>query len=182
VLTDLDLEPGSREPDHCGSCTACLDACPTGALETAYVLNATRCISYTTIENRGPIAPELRAAHGDNVFGCDICQEVCPWNTRALREVPPDPHGLRTRIAPRPQWIRPTLEWILGLTEDDWSRETRGTALRRSKYRGLLRNALVASGNAGETSLLPLLERHAAGADPLLAEHARWAIERLQRR
>ena len=179
ILTDLALEPGSREPDHCGSCTACLDACPTGALEAPYVLNATRCISYTTIETQNPIDLDLRADHGDNVFGCDICQEVCPWNTRDLREVPSDPHGLRAKISARPRWIRPTLQWILQLTEEAWRREVRGTALRRAKYRGLLRNALVASGNSGETDLLPLLERHATGSDPMLAEHARWAIERL---
>lgn len=179
ILTDLELEAGTREPDHCGSCTACLDACPTGALEAPYVLNATRCISYTTIETRGPIETHLRDAHGDNVFGCDICQEVCPWNTRSLREIPPDPFGLRARISARPQWIHPTLEWILGLTEEAWRHEARGTALKRTKYRGLLRNALIASGNSGEVRLLPLLERHAAGADAMLAEHARWAIERL---
>ena len=180
ILTDLELEPGIRQADHCGSCSACIDACPTGALEAEYVLNATRCISYTTIESRGSIAPELRDAHGDNVFGCDICQEVCPWNTRGLREIPPDPLGLRARISPRPEWIRPTLEWILALTEEAWRRETRGTALKRTKYRGLLRNALIASGNSGHTDLLPLLEHHAASGDPILAEHARWAIGRLR--
>lgn len=180
ILTNLELEPGRREPDHCGTCTACLDACPTGALEAPYLLDATRCISYTTIENRGPIDPDLRAAQEDYIFGCDICQEVCPWNTRGLREVPADTHGLRARVSPRPHWIRPTLEWILQLTQDSWRREVRGTALRRAKYQGLLRNALVAAGNSGDAALLPLLEQHATGSDAMLAEHARWAIERLK--
>jgi len=179
LVTDLELESDALIEDLCGTCTACLDACPTDALEAPRLLNATRCIAYTTIEDPGPIPVELRAAHGDMVYGCDICQEVCPWNTRSLREIPPDPFGLRARISARPQWIHPTLEWILGLTEEAWRHEARGTALKRTKYRGLLRNALIASGNSGEVRLLPLLERHAAGEDAMLAEHARWAIERL---
>ncbi len=179
VLCDLELDPDEREPDHCGSCRACLDACPTDAFPEPYVLDATRCISYTTIEARGPIPEPLRAGHGDWGFGCDVCQEVCPWNTRPRREVPPDPHGLRARLASRPEWRRPSLEWVLSLDEQGWRRAARGTALKRTRYRGLLRNALVVAGNSGERTLAPLIRRHAGGDDPLLAEHARWALAQL---
>jgi epoxyqueuosine reductase len=179
LLTDLPLAPDAREPDHCGTCRACLDACPTDAFPEPYVLDATRCLSYTTIELRGAIPEDLRAAHGDRLFGCDVCQEVCPWNGRRAREVPPDGAGLRARLATRRSWARPALAWVLGLDEDAWRTATRGTALRRAKHRGLLRNAIVAAGNSGDASLAPALERIAAGGDALLAEHARWALARL---
>jgi epoxyqueuosine reductase len=181
VLTDLTLAPDAPEPDHCGSCRACLDACPTGAFPEPYVLDATRCISYTTIEAREAIPEPLRAAHGAWAFGCDVCQEVCPWNLRERRRVPPDPLGLRARLRPRSEWLRPTLAWLLELDESRWREATRGTALRRARYRGLLRNALVAAGNGGDPALAPLIRRHAEGDDPLLAEHARWALARLGR-
>jgi epoxyqueuosine reductase len=182
VLSDLDLEPDAREPDHCGSCRACLEACPTGAFPQPYVLDARRCIAYTTIELRGPIPQALREAHGAWGFGCDVCQEVCPWNRRERREVPADALGLRARVAPRPEWIRPSLAWLLQLSEADWRTATRRSALRRARYRGLLRNVLVVAGNAGDAALAPLVRRHAEGDDPLLAEHARWALRRLSAR
>jgi epoxyqueuosine reductase len=179
LLTDLELAPDAREPDHCGSCRACLEACPTDAFPEPYVLDATRCLSYTTIEARGAIPLPLREAHADRVFGCDVCQEVCPWNTRSGRELPADPLGLRERLAARAPWLRPSLEWILGLDEAAWRDVTRHTALRRARHRGLLRNALVAAGNSGDPALRPAVERHARGGDRLLAEHARWALARL---
>jgi epoxyqueuosine reductase len=104
---------------------------------------------------------------------------VCPWNRRERREVPPDPHGLRARLAPRAEWRRPALRWLLGLDEAAWQRATRRTALRRARWRGLLRNALVAAGNSGDRELVPLVRRHAESGDPLVAEHARWALDRL---
>jgi epoxyqueuosine reductase len=179
VLTDLALEPDAPEPDHCGSCRACLDACPTGAFPEPYVLDATRCLAYTTIELEGPIPEPLRGAQGARVFGCDVCQEVCPWNQRPRRRLPPDPLGLRTRLAPRPEWHAPTLTWLLSLDEAGWQGATVRSALRRARHRQLLRNALVAAGNGRDPALRPALERHARGADALLAEHARWALERL---
>jgi len=182
VLTDLELAAGAREPDHCGSCRACLDACPTRAFPEAYVLDATRCISYATIEARGSIDAGLRAGHGDWVFGCDVCQEVCPWNLRPRREIPGDSQGLRARIRPRPEWTQPSLQWILDLTEEAWRTATKRSALRRSKHRGLLRNALVAAGNTGGAELIPALRRHAESGDPMIAEHARWALDQLERR
>ena len=179
LITDLTVTPDEREPDHCGSCRACLDACPTQAFVAPYVLDATRCISYLTIESREAAPLALREAHGELVFGCDICQEVCPWNTRERRTLPPDRAGLRARLAPRPEWVAPALAWLLDLQEDAWRLATRGTALRRAKYRGLLRNALLAAGNSGDASLLPQVRRHAESADAMLAEHARWALARL---
>ena len=181
LLTDLPLEPGVREPDHCGSCRACLDACPTGAFPAPYTLDATRCISYATIESRGPIPESMRVDQGNWVFGCDICQEVCPWNLRERRVVPPDASGLRDRIAPRAEWLRPSLQWILDLDEQSWREATRKTALRRARYRGLIRNVLVAAGNSGDRSLAGSIQRHTESSDPLLAEHARWALARLDK-
>jgi len=180
VLTDLALAPDRPEPDHCGSCTACLDACPTDAFPAPYVLDARRCLAYTTIELRGSIPEDLREPQGSWVFGCDVCQEVCPWNRRRGRGLPPDPAGLRERMEPRAAWRRPALAWLLDLDEEAFREATRHTALRRAKYRGLLRNALVAAGNSGDPGLLPAVRRHAAGDDPMLAEHARWAQERLE--
>jgi epoxyqueuosine reductase len=179
VLTDLALAPDAPEPDHCGSCRACLDACPTGAFPEPFVLDASRCLSYTTIELRSAIPEPLREAQADWVFGCDVCQQVCPWNTRARRAVPEDAGGMRAELAPRAPWRGPALAALLALDEPAWAEATRGTALRRAKRRGLLRNALVAAGNSGDPTLVPALRRHAEGDDALLAEHARWALARL---
>jgi len=179
VLTDLALAADRPEPDHCGSCRACLDACPTGAFPEPYVLDATRCLSYTTIELRGAIPEPLRAPQTDWVFGCDVCQDVCPWNTRARRSVPAPDSAPRGELAARAPWPAPSLAALLALDESGFREAARGTALRRTKWRGLLRNALVAAGNSGDRSLVPALRRHADGPDPLLAEHARWALARL---
>ena len=179
LLTDLALESDAREPDHCGSCTACLDACPTDAFAAPYELDATRCISYATIEARGAIPESMRVGHGSWVFGCDVCQEVCPWNLRERRELPPDSSGLRERIAPRAQWIRPSIEWVLELDEAAWRAATRKTALRRTRYAGLIRNALVAAGNTRDVALAQAIRLHLESPDPTLAEHARWALAQL---
>jgi epoxyqueuosine reductase len=184
VLTDLELVPDAREPDHCGSCRACLDACPTGAFPEPYVLDATRCLAYTTIElpEDAAIPEALREGQGDWVFGCDVCQEVCPWNARSRRRVPGDPLGLRTRLEARPEWRAPRLADLLALDEAASRERTRRSALRRAGHRGLLRSALVAAGNAGDPALAEALRRHAEGPDPMLAEHARWALTRLKGR
>jgi epoxyqueuosine reductase len=180
VLTDLALAADAPEPDHCGSCRACLDACPTGAFPEPWVLDATRCLSYTTIELRGAIPEPLRAPQADWVFGCDVCQEVCPWNTRTARRVPAPDAAPRAELAVREPWRAPALAELLALEEGGFRAAARGTALRRTKWRGLVRNALVAAGNSGDRTLAPALRRHAEGDDPLLAEHARWALARLE--
>jgi epoxyqueuosine reductase len=182
VLTDLALPFDSAEPDHCGTCRACLDACPTQAFPDPYLLDATRCISYTTIETRGPIPLALRAGQGEWIFGCDICQDVCPWNRRPQPGDLPDPLGLRERLEQPEIWAGASLEWVLGLDIEAWREATRGTALRRAKHRGLLRSALVAAGNRGDAALRAAVERHAEGSDAMLAEHARWALTRFDSR
>lgn len=181
LFTDLPLDFDTPIGDHCGSCRACLDACPTGAFPEPGVVDSRRCIAYTTIELEGSIAEPLREGHGTRVFGCDICQDVCPWNVRTRREVPADTKGLRSRLAPRRSWRAPDLAWILTLGEQAWRAATRGTALRRAKRRSLLRNALIAAGNSGDAGLLPLVRAHASAGDPCLEEHARWALVRLER-
>lgn len=180
VLTDLALAPDAPVTDHCGSCRACLDACPTDAFPEPYVLDATRCLSYTTIESRGPIPASLRAPQADLVFGCDLCQDVCPWNRSRPRQPLADPLGLRARLAKREGWQSPTLEWLLSLEEESFAEVTRKTALRRAGWRGLIRNALVAAGNAGDPRLRAAVARHADRDDAMLAEHARWALARLE--
>lgn len=179
ILCDLELEADTAGTDHCGSCRACLDACPTQAFPEPYVLDATRCLSYTTIELRGPIPDALRAAQGDHVFGCDVCQTICPWNRSRPRRPLADPLGLRARLEAREAWQAPSLAWILALDEAEFLAATRGTALRRTRHRGLLRNALVAAGNAGDPSLRASVAKHAESDDELLREHARWALARI---
>ncbi len=182
ILSDLELESDARQADHCGSCRACLDACPTEAFPEAYLLDATRCLSYTTIELRGEIPEPLRVAQGDRVFGCDDCQSVCPWNRSRPRSPLSDPLGLRARLAPREIWREPSLAWILSLEEADFGEATRGTALRRTRHQGLLRNALVAAGNVGDDSLREPVARFLTSDDPVLREQARWALARIEAR
>jgi epoxyqueuosine reductase len=181
VLTSLELVPSASlatgdalptpPPDLCGNCTLCLDACPTGALVQPYVLDARRCISYLTIELRDSIPEQLRAPMGWQVFGCDICQDVCPWNRQA-------PTSASPAFAPREHLVAPALEWLLSLTADDFRRIFKDSPVRRAKYRGLLRNACIAAGNARSKSarVQARLTELASSPDPLIAEHARWAL------
>ena len=179
ILCDVALQPDVPVRDHCGTCRACLDVCPTDAFAEPYVLDATKCLSYTTIETKGEIPEALRAAQGEHVFGCDLCQLVCPWNRSRPKVWPADPLGLRTRLAKRAEWERPTLAWLLALDEETFRAASQKTAIRRPGRIGLIRNALVAAGNSGDRSLLPEIARHEAGDNEMLAEHARWARLRL---
>ncbi len=175
VVTDLDLEPDTPRPDMCGTCTACLDACPTGAFPRAFVLDATRCISFLTIELRGPIPEDLRPGVGRHVFGCDICQDVCPWNRKRRRQGGP-------AFEPRPGAVAPALDELATLDPAAFAERFRKSPVKRAKRRGLLRNVAVALGNAGEARHRALLERLAEDEDALIAEHARWALRRLDER
>jgi epoxyqueuosine reductase len=173
LLLDCDLTPDEPfDAFHCGTCTRCLDACPTDAFAGPHRLDARRCISYLTIELRGPLPEELRPGVGDWVFGCDVCQEVCPWNRKAPPAVTPE-------LAPTRAGLVVDLIDLLGLSEDEFRRRFHGTALFRTKRRGLLRNAAIALGNLGDPRALPALERALADAEPLVRDAARWAINRI---
>jgi len=179
LLTTLQLEPeASPAPDRCGSCTRCIEACPTAAIvespDGRWELDARQCISYFTIELRGAIPEEQRAEIGANVFGCDICQDVCPWNwggnRRAVRTNEPN-------FAARE--FAPPLERMASLSEDEFRAIFRKTPVSRAKYAGFLRNVAIAMGNSGLAKFRAPLERLAAGADAVVSEHARWALGRL---
>ena len=166
MLTTLPLEAGSPAPDRCGTCTACIDACPTGAL-VPYELDATLCISYFTIELRSSIPEPQRALMGPHVFGCDICQDVCPWNRRAPRT---------NETIFRPKEFAPELERMAALSEAEFRALFRETPVTRAKYSGFLRNVAIAMGNSRLEKFRAPLEKLAASPDGLVAEHARWAL------
>ncbi len=175
AVTDLDLAPDAPRSDMCGTCTACIEACPTDALRAPYVLDATRCISYLTIELKGGIPEHQREGVGRHVFGCDICQDVCPWNRKRKRQ------GGQA-FEPRPGTVSPDLTELASLDEAAFRERFRLSPLKRTKRRGLLRNVAVALGNAGNASQRPVLERLVQDGDPVVREHARWALERCDRR
>ena len=173
MLTSLELTPDLPPPDRCGSCTRCIDACPTNAFPAPYQLDATKCISYLTIELRGSIPEDLRPGIGRQVFGCDICQDVCPWNrTAPLTKV--------AEFHPRPKLVNPDLEWLASLTAAQFREAFRGSPIKRAKRTGLLRNAVVAMANSGDERFVAALQRLKEDEDPIIAEHARWALQKLQ--
>ena len=159
--------------DRCGSCTRCLDACPTGALVAPREMDASLCIAYLTIEKKGSIPEELRAGMGRQVFGCDICQEVCPWNRKA-------PVVARDDLRTREELINPELAWLAGLDQAGFKELFRGSPLERTKRGRVQRNVAIAMGNSGERGFVPRLEEWAAGGDPVLAESAQWALGQLR--
>lgn len=175
ILTTLPLEPDPPERNLCGTCTRCLSACPTRAIVAPFELDARRCISYLTIELKGAIPVELRPAVGARIFGCDDCLAVCPWN-RFARE------GRLMRERARSDLAAPDLVELLSLDEAAFNRRFAGTPIRRAKRRGFLRNVCVALGNVGDQRSLPALARAAQDAEPLVAEHARWAIQQIEAR
>ena len=172
ILTSLELEADLPAPDRCGSCTRCIDACPTDALIAPYQLDSNKCISYLTIEKRGMIPEEMRGAMGRHVFGCDICQDVCPWNRKA-------PAATATEFQSREGLVNPALEWLAEMTGDEFQQTFRGSPVRRAKRSGLRRNAAIAMGNSGDPSFNPVLDQLTKDEDPVVAEHARWARQKL---
>jgi epoxyqueuosine reductase len=195
ILTTLDLHPSvapaeSPPPDLCGSCTRCIDACPTDALVEPYVMDARRCISYLTIELRGSIPEGLREPLGHHVFGCDICQDVCPWNRRAPLTQAPEfqPRTFPSQAGDRQEsLLLPSLEWLASMSEDNYKAAFRNSPIKRTKWRGLVRNACIALGNsklaagsAAKDRIGTVLQRLANSNDPLIAESALWALSRIQ--
>lgn len=181
LLVELDLAPD--EPfasDHCGTCTRCIEACPTHAIVEPRVLDATKCISYLTIETKGEIPSALRESIGELIYGCDICQDVCPWNEKFARELPGDsPYQPREAIAGRN--ARTLARELLGMTQEEFSRAFKDSPMKRARLRGLKRNAAVMLGNLGEAEDLDVLSRALEDEESLVREHAAWALARLRR-
>jgi epoxyqueuosine reductase len=177
LLTSLPVEAGSAQPlmvpDRCGSCTRCLDACPTGALIAPRQMDARRCISYLTIEHRGEIDAELLAGMGRQVFGCDICQDVCPWNRKAPIATDPD-------LLPREELVNPSLDWLAELDESTFEKLFNGSPVRRAGFNGLRRNVAIAMGNNGAQRFLHKLTAWQQSADAGLRAAARWSLARLK--
>jgi epoxyqueuosine reductase len=181
LLTDVDLRPSDPfEDDRCGSCAACLEACPTGALlgrnvRGAPVMDARRCISYLTIEHRGAIPRALRPAIGNRVYGCDICQDVCPWNQRFASP------SREPAWAPHPGMESPDLVELLetALEESSWQSFSRRSPVRRAGRAGFARNVCVALGNSGRPDAVPVLDSALSDADPMVRSHAAWALGRI---
>lgn len=173
LLTDIELAYDlPHTADHCGTCTACLDACPTQAFVAPYRLDPRRCISYLTIELRAEIPPELRPGLGDWLFGCDVCQEVCPWNRHAPATAEPD-------LAPRPAQDPLALGPLFATSDEEFRRRFRDTPLWRARRRGLLRNAALVLGNQADPAALPALAQALADPEPLVRQAAAWALGRI---
>lgn len=176
ILLGIDLP--ADEPftsDHCGTCTRCIDACPTDCILPDRTIDARRCISYLTIENKAEIPEDLRAPSGNWIFGCDICQMVCPWNIRFA------PQDGDPAFAPGPEIAAPALADDLTLTPQQFNKKFKDSAVKRAKRRGYLRNAIVAAANSGQSILLPVLKSALNDEEPLIREHAEWAIKQLEK-
>lgn len=178
VLTSLDIAAGQLTadlpaPDRCGSCTRCITACPTQAIIAPGELDARLCISYLTIEKRGEIPNELRSDMGRHVFGCDICQDVCPWNRKAPITSAPE-------FQSREGLVNPALDWLAEMQPAEFREVFRGSPVRRAKLSGLRRNAVIAMGNSGDKKFIPTLKKLSEDPDAAVAEHARWASARLE--
>jgi epoxyqueuosine reductase len=172
ILTSLELTPDLPAPDRCGTCTRCIEACPTDAIVAPYQLDSNKCIAYLTIEKRGAIPEDLRAGIGRHIFGCDICQDVCPWNRKAPTTASPE-------FQARAGLVNPALEWLAEMSAEDFREIFRGSPIRRTKRSGLRRNVAIAMGNSGNCDFLPALEKLAGDEDETVAESARWAKARL---
>jgi epoxyqueuosine reductase len=188
VLTSMEVSEAASPrdelqiPDRCGSCTRCIEACPTGALDVPYQMDATRCIAYLTIEHKGPITEELAGKMGRQVFGCDICQDVCPWNLKSIgKSRQSGPIQVDAELEPRPELVNPALEWLASLDEQAFEREFNGSPVRRTGFLGLRRNIAIAMGNSGEAQFAQKLESWSAAADGGLRAAAQWALGKLGR-
>ncbi len=173
ILTTLELEPDAPEKNHCGNCSRCISACPTNAITAPFQLDARKCISYLTIELKGSIPVEFRRAIGNRIYGCDDCLAVCPWNRFAREGKLMKPHA-------RKDLEQPDLIELLQLDEASFKSRFAGSPVLRTKRRGLLRNVCVALGNVGGESAMPHLQKAATDPEPLIAEHAHWAIGQIQ--
>lgn len=175
ILTTLEFAPDPPQQNYCGRCTRCIDACPTGAITAPHQVDARLCISYLTIELKGSIPVGLRPLIGDRIYGCDDCLDACPWNrfAKVSRE---------TAFAMRPEVTAMKLRDYLSLDEDKFRRLFRDSPIKRAKRRGLLRNVCVALGNVGTAEDLPALDKAKVDSEPLVAEHAQWAIDRINQR
>lgn len=175
IICDLALEPDAPATDHCGRCTLCIEACPTGAIVAPYQLDARRCLSYLTIENKGAIPLELRDAVGRHGYGCDICQDVCPWNGKAAI-------SLAAPWQPRPALDGPTLLDLWRMRDDELRAALKGSPMKRAGVRRLRRNLAVAIGNTGDAAAADVLQssHEATAGDPLVQEHVSWAVEKLR--
>jgi epoxyqueuosine reductase len=180
LLTSLPVEEekvAALVPDRCGSCRRCIEACPTDALREPYRMDVTRCISYLTIEHKGVVSEELMEGMGRQVFGCDICQDVCPWNSPRRT-----PIGVDAELAVRAELVNPALAWLGAMEETEFEQQFNGSPVRRAGFWGLRRNVAIAMGNSGERRFVALLEKWAAAADDGLRMAARWALGRLRDR
>ncbi len=175
ILTTLELEPDAPEKNRCGTCTRCIIACPTEAIVAPFQLDARRCISYLTIELKGSIPVEFRRAIGNRIYGCDDCLAACPWNKFASK-------GRLMKQHARTDLAAPDLLHLLALDDAGFKQRFAGTPMLRTKRRGILRNVCVALGNVGDATALPSLEKAGRDSEPLIAEHARWAIEQIEKR
>ncbi len=173
IYTSLDLEPDQPGQAHCGSCTRCIDACPTGAIVAPHLVDARRCISYLTIELAGPIPNEFREAIGNRIYGCDDCLAVCPWNRFA------EAASANRAFQPRPELVAPALADLLALDDASFRQLFSGSPIKRIGVRRMTRNCLIAAGNSKDPALIPAVERHLESDDPVIADAARWAAERL---
>jgi epoxyqueuosine reductase len=173
IITSLELTADLPAPDRCGTCTRCLDACPTHAFIAPHQLDSNQCIAYLTIEKRGAIPEDLRAGVGRHIFGCDICQDVCPWNRRAPAAAAPE-------FQPREGLVNPALAWLAEISEEAFRAKFKGSPVKRTKRTGLRRNALIAIGNSGDATLMPVAEGAIDDPDPTVAEAASWAMKRFK--
>jgi epoxyqueuosine reductase len=173
IITDIELDYDSPVPDRCGTCTMCLDVCPTNALRNPYVLDSNLCISYLTIEFRGKIPFDLREKMDNNIYGCDICQDVCPWNRKAKVSE-------SESFQPRNPLYNPDLVYLSQLSIEEFRKVFKNSPVKRAKRKGFIRNVIIAMGNSGSEAFIPYIEEALKDDEPLIRAHAVWALWKLE--